>query len=143
MPETRLRYMPALDGLRAAVLRTIRLAIAAPARVVVGDRGEPPTLQIANAGVLGCGVIRGDAYIGGTWYPNAAKCDHWSDSWPELIQSQQYYQPPDLASRVDRYQSLFERPRGRPLERPAPLGRAGASGRHDDRGSARLSRPQR
>jgi peptidoglycan/LPS O-acetylase OafA/YrhL len=133
------------------------------------EQVEPPTLQIANAGVLGCGVIRGDAYIGSTWYPNATKCEHWSDSWPELIQSRQaqvvvafwgawdmfdrrvdgrvlrwgtpeadqfltseldhavtvlastgvrvvlltapYYQPPDLASRADRYQSLFERPR--------------------------------
>jgi peptidoglycan/LPS O-acetylase OafA/YrhL len=133
------------------------------------ERVQPPTLDMKNASVLGCGVIRGDAYIGNRWYPNAANCDHWSDSWPELIQREQaqvvvafwgawdmfdrrvggqvmrwgtpeldqfltseldhavttlastgtrvvlltapYFEPPDLASRVDRYQSLFERPR--------------------------------
>jgi hypothetical protein len=133
------------------------------------ERVQPPTLDMKNAAVLGCGVIRGDAYIGSRWYPNAAECDRWSESWPELVRRQQaqvvvafwgawdmfdrrvngqtlrwgtpeldrfltseldhaltvlastgtrivlltapYYQPPDLASRVDRYQSLFERPR--------------------------------
>src|SRR5215211_5756165 len=53
------------------------------------EQVQPSTLQIANAGVLGCGVIRGDAYIGSNWYPNAPKCDHWSESWPELIHSRQ------------------------------------------------------
>jgi len=129
----------------------------------------PPTLELTNAGVLGCGVIRGDADIGGTWQPNADKCDHWSDTWPDIIRSEQaqvvvaswgawdmydrrvnghvmrwgtpeldqfltseldhalgvltstgarvvlltapYFEPPDLASRADRYQSLFEKPR--------------------------------
>ena len=133
------------------------------------EQAEPPTLEVKNAGVLGCGVIRGDADIGGTWEPNADKCDHWSDTWPEIIRSEQaqvvvgfwgawdmfdrrvsgqvmrwgtpeldqfltgeldhalgvltatgvrvvlltapYFEPPDLANRVDRYQSLFEKPR--------------------------------
>ena len=133
------------------------------------ERVEPPTLELKNAGVLGCGVIRGDADIGGTWHPNPDKCEQWRDTWPEIIQGQQarvavafwgawdmydrrvnghvmrwgtpdldqyltseldralevltstgvhvvlltapYYEPPDLASRVDRYQSLFEKPR--------------------------------
>jgi hypothetical protein len=133
------------------------------------DRVEPPTLALENAGVIGCGVIRGDADIGGTWYPNADKCDHWSYTWPDIIRRQQaqvvvaswgawdmydrrvnghvmrwgtpeldqfltgeldralgvltstgarvvlltapYYEPPDLASRVDRSQSLYEKPR--------------------------------
>jgi hypothetical protein len=133
------------------------------------EQVEPPTLQMKNAGVLGCGVIRGDAYIGGVWQPDAAKCEHWRETWPDVIRSQQaqivvafwgawdmydrrvngqvmrwgtpeldryltgeldgalgsltsagvrvvlltapYYEPPDLASRADRYQSLFEKPR--------------------------------
>jgi peptidoglycan/LPS O-acetylase OafA/YrhL len=133
------------------------------------ERAEPPTLDITNASVLGCGVIRGDAYIGSRWHPNAAACERWSDSWPEVIQRRQaqiavafwgawdmfdrrvggqvlrwgtpeldrfltgeldralavlesavsrvvlltapYFEPPDLATRVDRYQSLFERDR--------------------------------
>jgi peptidoglycan/LPS O-acetylase OafA/YrhL/lysophospholipase L1-like esterase len=133
------------------------------------DQVQPPTLELKNAGVLGCGVIRGDADIGGTWHPNADKCDHWSDTWPEIVSGEQaqvvvafwgawdmfdrrvngqvmrwgtpeldqyltgeldhalgvlastgvrvmlltapYYEPPDIASRVDRYQSLFEKPR--------------------------------
>jgi peptidoglycan/LPS O-acetylase OafA/YrhL len=133
------------------------------------ERAQPPTLDITNASVLGCGVIRGDAYIGSSWHPNAAACERWSDSWPEVIQRRQaqiavafwgawdmfdrrvggevlrwgtpeldqfltgeldraltvlesavsrvvlltapYFEPPDLASRVDRYQSLFERHR--------------------------------
>jgi hypothetical protein len=133
------------------------------------DQVQPPTLELKNAGVLGCGVIRGDADIGGTWHPNADKCDRWSDTWPEIIRGEQaqvvvafwgawdmfdrrvngqvmrwgtpeldqfltgeldhalgvlastgvrvvlltapYYEPPDIASRVDRYQSLFEKPR--------------------------------
>ncbi len=133
------------------------------------ERVEPPTLEMKNASVLGCGAIRGDANIGGRWYPNAANCDRWSESWPDLIQREQaqvvvafwgawdmydrrvsgevmrwgtpeldrfltseldhavttlastgarvvlltapYFEPPDLASRVDRYQSLFERDR--------------------------------
>jgi hypothetical protein len=133
------------------------------------ERAEPPTLDITNAFVLGCGVIRGDAYIGSRWHPNAAACERWSDSWPEVIQRRQaqiavafwgawdmfdrrvggqvlrwgtpeldrfltgeldralavlesavsrvvlltapYFEPPDLATRVDRYQSLFERDR--------------------------------
>jgi hypothetical protein len=133
------------------------------------ERVEPPTLEMKNASVLGCGVIRGDADIGGRWYPNAAKCDSWSDSWAELIRREQaqvvvafwgawdmydrrvggevlrwgtngldrfltseldhavtvlastgarvvlltapYFDPPDLASRADRYQSLFEHDR--------------------------------
>lgn len=133
------------------------------------EQAEPPTLELKNAGVLGCGVIRGDADIGGTWHPNADKCDHWSDTWPDIIRSEQaqvvvaswgawdmfdrrvngqvmrwgtpeldqfltseldhalgvltstgarvvlltapYFDPPDLASRADRYQSLFEKPR--------------------------------
>ncbi len=133
------------------------------------EQVEPPTLALENAGVLGCGVIRGDADIGGTWTPNPDKCERWSDTWPEIIRSQQaqvvvafwgawdmfdrrvngqvmrwgtpeldqfltseldhalgvltstgarvvlltapYYEPPDLASRVDRSQSLYEKPR--------------------------------
>jgi peptidoglycan/LPS O-acetylase OafA/YrhL len=133
------------------------------------ERVQPPTLDITNASVLGCGVIRGDAYIGTSWHPNAAPCERWSDSWPDVIQRQQaeiaiafwgawdmfdrrvggevlrwgtpeldrfltgeldraltvlesaaarvvlltapYFEPPDLASRIDRYQSLFERHR--------------------------------
>jgi peptidoglycan/LPS O-acetylase OafA/YrhL len=133
------------------------------------DRVQPPNLEMKNASVLGCGVIRGDASIGGSWQPNASKCDRWSDTWPELIQREQarvvvalwgawdmydrrvagdvlrwgtpeldryltgeldraltvltatgarvvlltapYFEPPDLASRADRSQSLFERPR--------------------------------
>jgi lysophospholipase L1-like esterase len=133
------------------------------------ERVEPLTLEVKNAGVLGCGVIRGDANIGGTWHANADKCDHWSDTWPDIIRSEQaqvvvafwgawdmfdrrvngqmmrwgtpeldqfltsevehalgvltstgvrvvlltapYFEPPDLASRADRYQSLFEKPR--------------------------------
>ena len=133
------------------------------------DQVEPSTLELKNAGVLGCGVIRGDADIGGTWTPNPDKCNHWSDTWPEIIRSEQaqvvvalwgawdmfdrrvngqvmrwgtpeldqfltseldhaldvlsstgvrvvlltapYFEPPDLASRVDRYQSLFEKAR--------------------------------
>jgi len=133
------------------------------------ERVEPPTLDMKNASVLGCGVIRGDANIGGRWYPNAANCDRWSDTWTELIQREQaqvvvafwgawdmydrrvsgevmrwgtpeldrfltseldhavtviastgarvvlltapYFEPPDLAGRADRYQSLFERHR--------------------------------
>ena len=133
------------------------------------EQVEPPTLTLENAGVLGCGVIRGDADIGGTWTPNPEKCERWSDTWPEIIRSQQaqvvvafwgawdmfdrrvngqvmrwgtpeldqfltseldhalgvltstgarvvlltapYYEPPDLASRVDRSQSLYEKPR--------------------------------
>jgi hypothetical protein len=133
------------------------------------ERVQPRTLDVTNASVLGCGVIRGDAYIGTSWQPNAAACERWSDSWPEVIQRQQaeiaiafwgawdmfdrrvggevlrwgtpeldrfltgeldraltvlesaaarvvlltapYFEPPDLASRVDRYRSLFERHR--------------------------------
>jgi hypothetical protein len=133
------------------------------------ERVQPPTLEMKNAAALGCGVIRGDAYIGNRWHPNAANCDRWNDSWPELIQREQaqvavgfwgawdmfdrrvagqvmrwgtpeldrfltseldralsvlvstgarvvlltapYFEPPDLATRVDRYQSLFERHR--------------------------------
>jgi peptidoglycan/LPS O-acetylase OafA/YrhL len=133
------------------------------------ERAQPPTLDLTNASVLGCGVIRGDAYIGTRWHPNAAACERWTDTWPEVIQRHQadiavafwgawdmfdrrvggellrwgtpeldrfltseldraltvlesagarvvlltapYFEPPDLASRVDRYQSLFERHR--------------------------------
>lgn len=133
------------------------------------ERVEPPTLEMKNASVLGCGVIRGDAGIGGRWYPNAANCERWSSSWAELIQREQargvvafwgawdmydwrvtgevlrwgtpeldrfltseldhavtvlastgarvvlltapYFEQPDLLTRVDRYQSLFERGR--------------------------------
>jgi hypothetical protein len=133
------------------------------------ERAQPPMLDITNASVLGCGVIRGDAYIGSRWYPNATACERWSDTWPDVIQRRQariavafwgawdmfdrrvggevlrwgtseldrfltgeldraltvlesavpqvvlltapYFEPPDLASRVDRYQSLFERHR--------------------------------
>ena len=133
------------------------------------ERAQPPTLDITNASVLGCGVIRGDAYIGSRWHPNASACDRWADTWPEVIQRQQaeiavafwgawdmfdrrvggqvlrwgtpeldrfltgeldraltvlesagarvvlltapYFEPPDLATRIDRYQSLFERHR--------------------------------
>jgi lysophospholipase L1-like esterase len=39
--------------------------------------------------VLGCAVIRGDAYIGSRWHPNAAARDRWADTWPEVIQRQQ------------------------------------------------------
>jgi hypothetical protein len=53
------------------------------------ERVEPRTLEMKNASVLGCGVIRGDANIGGRWYPNAPNCDRWSDSWAELIQREQ------------------------------------------------------
>ena len=166
---------PALEQQPAApaapgVVRGVLIGDSVAFTLGVGfEQVEPPTLQITNAGVLGCGVIRGDAYIGNNWYPNAPKCEHWSDSWPDLIQSRQakvavafwgawdmfdrrvdgrvlrwgtpdldqfltselehavtvltstgvrvvlltapYYQPPDLASRADRYQSLFERPR--------------------------------
>ena len=133
------------------------------------EQVEPPTLQIKNAGVLGCGVIRGDAYIGNAWQPDASKCENWRQTWPDIIRSQQaqivvaffgawdmydrrvngqvmrwgtpeldryltgqldgaiggltsagvrvvlltapYYEPPDLAARADRSQSLFEKPR--------------------------------
>jgi peptidoglycan/LPS O-acetylase OafA/YrhL len=133
------------------------------------ERAQPPTLDVTNASVLGCGVIRADAYIGDRWHPNAAACERWSDAWPEVIQREQaeiavafwgawdmfdrrvggqvlrwgtpeldgflineldrgvsalesagshvvlltapYFEPPDLASRVDRFQSLFERHR--------------------------------
>jgi peptidoglycan/LPS O-acetylase OafA/YrhL len=133
------------------------------------ERVQPPSLEMKNASVLGCGVIRGDASIGGRWYPNAANCDRWSNGWAELIQREQaqvvvafwgawdlydrrvagqvlrwgtpeldrfltseldhaltvlastgarvvlltapYFDPPDLASRADRYQSLFEHDR--------------------------------
>jgi hypothetical protein len=132
------------------------------------ERAQPPTLTLTNASV-GCGVIRGDAYIGTSRQPHAAKCDRWADTWPEVIQRHQadiavafwgawhmfdrrvdgevlrwgtpeldrfltseldralsvlestgarvvvltapYFEPPDLANRVDRYQSLFERHR--------------------------------
>jgi hypothetical protein len=53
------------------------------------ERVQPPTLEMKNAAALGCGVIRGDAYIGNRWHPNAANCDRWNDSWPELIQREQ------------------------------------------------------
>src|SRR5262249_656286 len=53
------------------------------------ERVEPPTLEVKNAGVLGCGVIQGDAYIGGTWQRNAEKCQHWSETWPDIIRSEQ------------------------------------------------------
>ena len=45
--------------------------------------------ELKNAGVLGCGVIGGDADIGGTWQPNPDKCQRWSDTWPEIIRSEQ------------------------------------------------------
>src|SRR5262249_56431475 len=53
------------------------------------ERVEPPTLEVKNAGVLGCGVIQGEAYIGGTWQPNAEKCQHWSETWPDIIRNDQ------------------------------------------------------
>jgi peptidoglycan/LPS O-acetylase OafA/YrhL len=53
------------------------------------DRVQPRNLEMKNASVLGCGVIRGDASIGGSWRPNASNCDRWSDGWPELIQREQ------------------------------------------------------
>jgi peptidoglycan/LPS O-acetylase OafA/YrhL len=133
------------------------------------DRVPHRNLEMQNASVLGCGIIRGDASIGGRWQPNGAKCDRWTEAWPELIQREQaqvvvafwgawdmydrrvdgevlrwgtpeldrhlrseldhalsvlggtgarvvlltapYFEPPDLASRADRSQSLYERPR--------------------------------
>lgn len=91
------------------------------------EQVEPPTLELKNAGLLGCGVIRGDADIGGTWHPNLDKCEHWSDMWPEIIRREQaqvvvgFWGAWDMFGRalVDQHREVSVRRRFSPASRDA------------------------
>jgi hypothetical protein len=46
---------------------------------------DPREFVMVNASALGCGVLRGEAFIEGAWHRNAPKCDDWPQRWRDEL----------------------------------------------------------